>query len=48
MTDIGRRWPNRLWPNRLFGQVSDRLWPTVGLTDFAQTDFGQFQCFKVF
>ena len=29
----------RLWPNR--------LWPIVVLTDFGQTDFGQFGCFSV-
>ena len=25
-----------------FGQFFDRLWPIVVLTDFGQTDFGQF------
>ena len=30
-----------------FGQLFDRLWPNVGLTDFGQTDFGQYECFNV-
>ena len=37
-TDFG---PNRLCP------IFDRLWPIVGLTDFGQTNHGQFQCFSV-
>ena len=36
----GRHWPNQLRPNR--------LWPAVGLTDFSQTDFGQFWPVLVF